>query len=95
MKTQIPVELKKQLQYMIRRVRMIMLLRGIVAVAGVLLAVVLAIMAVDATVVFYDQRVRWAFSLTGFALFAAALYKLLIAPLSRPISLTRMARVLE
>lgn len=95
MNTKISPELKKQLKRMIRRVRMIMLVRGLVAVAGVLIAVILAIMAIDATVVFYSQRVRWAFSLSGFALVAAAVYNFLVRPLIRPLSLTRMARVLE
>ena len=79
---------------MIRRVRVILLMRGLLAVAAVAVGAVLAIMAVDAAVVLMLPVVRWGFSLSGLALAAATAWSMLVLPLSRPLTLTRMARVL-
>jgi hypothetical protein len=52
----LPPELTAQLTRMIRRVRMILLARGILAVAAVTVGSILAIMGVDAAVVLYHPR---------------------------------------
>jgi hypothetical protein len=95
MKHTLPPELTAQLTRMIRRVRTILLTRGLLAVAAVAAGAVLAIMAIDAAVVLYHPAVRWAFSLAGLALAAATAWTMLVLPLARPLSITRMARVLE
>ncbi len=80
---------------MIRRVRLIVLIRGLLAVAAVLAGSVLAIMGVDAAVVLAYPAARWAFSLGGLGLTLATAWTLLLRPLAQPLTLTRMARVLE
>ena len=95
MKQNLPPELTAQLVRMIRRVRLILLARGLFAVAAVAVGAVLTIMAVDAAVVLYHPAVRWAFSLSGLALAGATAWAMLVRPLAQPLSLTRMARVLE
>ena len=71
MKTNLPPELTAQLTRMIRRVRVILLTRGLLAVVAVAVGAVLAIMAIDAAVVLYHPAVRWAFSLAGLVLASA------------------------
>ena len=95
MKQNLPPKLTAQLVRMIRRVRLILLARGLLAVAAVTVGAVLAIMAVDAAVVLYYPAVRWAFSLSGLALACATAWVMLVRPLAQPLTLTRMARVLE
>jgi len=91
----LPPEVTAQLKRMIRRVRLILLARGLLAVIAVALGAVLTIMAVDAAVVLVHPAARWAFSLAGLALAAATAWTLLARPLARPLTITRMARVLE
>jgi hypothetical protein len=91
----LPPELTAQLGRLIRRVRLILLARGLLATAAVAVGAVLAIMGVDAAVVLYHPAARWAFSLSGLALALATAWTMLVRPLSQPLTLTRMARVLE
>ena len=91
----LPHELSARLTRMIRRVRVILLTRGLLAVAAVAVGAVLAVMAIDAAVVLVHPASRWAFSMAGLALVAATAWSMLVLPLARPLSLTRMARVLE
>lgn len=91
----LPPEVTAQLKRMIRRVRLILLARGLLAVLAVALGAVLAIMAIDAAVVLIHPAARWAFSLAGLTLAAATAWTLLVRPLARPLTITRMARVLE
>lgn len=95
MKRNLPPELTAQLTRMIRRVRGILLMRGVLAVLAVATGAVLTVMAVDAAVVLYHPAARWGFSCAGLALVAATAWSMLVVPLSRPLTLTRMARVLE
>lgn len=90
-----PPELTRGLRKMIRRVRRIILLRGIMVTLGVLLAVVLAIMAIDAAVVISADSVRWGLSLAGFIFVATAAWNALLRPLCHSLTPFRMARVLE
>lgn len=95
MKQNLPPELTAQLVRMIRRVRLILLVRGLFAVAAVAVGAVLTIMAIDAAVVLYHPAVRWAFSLSGLAVACVTAWAMLVRPLAQPLTLTRMARVLE
>ncbi len=91
----LPPELTAQLARMIRRVRAILFGRGLLATAAVAVGALLAIMAVDAAVVLYHPAARWAFSLAGLGLVCATAWSMLLRPLTQPLTLTRMARVLE
>ncbi len=90
-----PPALVSGLKMMIHRVRRIMWLRGIVATAAVLLFSALAIMAVDATTMLESPAVRWGLWSAGLLLVLATAWTMLVKPLSKPLSLTKMARVLE
>ena len=91
----LPPELTAQLTRMIRRVRLILLARGLLSVAAVTVGAILAVMGIDAAVVLYLPAARWAFSLAGLALASATAWAQLVRPLTQPLTITRMARVLE
>ena len=91
----LPSELTARLQKMIWRVRRIVWLRGLLATAAVWLGCALAIMAVDAAVLIFSPAVRWGLSVLGLAAGLATAWSTLVRPLSRRLSITRMARVLE
>jgi hypothetical protein len=91
----LPPELAARLQTMIRRVRRIIWLRGLLATGAVLLGCALAIMAVDAAVLIFSPAIRWGLSGLGLVFTLATAWTVLVRPLSRRLTLTRMARVLE
>ncbi len=95
MKHPLPPELEKRLKRLIRRVRILLLLRGLMVVVAVAIVAILTIMASDAAVVLVNPIARWSFSLAGLLFTLATAWSLLLIPLIRPLSLTRMARVLE
>jgi hypothetical protein len=91
----LPPELTERLRSMIRRVRRIVWLRGLLATGAVMLGCALAIMAVDAAVLIFSPAVRWGLSGLGLAATLATAWSSLVRPLSQRLTLTRMARVLE
>jgi hypothetical protein len=91
----LPPELSGRLQAMINRVRRIIWIRGLLTSAAVLFGCSLVIMAIDAGVMIISPGVRWALSITALACVLATGWNALLRPLLRPLSLTRMARVLE
>ncbi|HQL51477.1 MAG TPA: hypothetical protein PLR91_09845, partial [Kiritimatiellia bacterium] len=66
----LPPELAGRLRRLIRRVRLLLLARGLLAVVAVATAAALAVMAIDAAVVLAHPAARWAFSLAGLTLTA-------------------------
>ena len=94
-KVELPPELLGRLNAMIRRVRAIQLLRGVLAVVGMALIATLMIMAVDAAVVIVSDAVRISFSVVGLVLVLLTAWVALVRPLSDRITPVRMARVLE
>lgn len=91
----LPPELTDGLRSMIRRVRRIILVRGIMTSLVALFACSLAIMAVDAGVTIVSSAVRWLLSTAALAIVLATAWHFLARPLLQPLTLTRMARVLE
>jgi len=92
----LPPELIGRLRKMIRRVRRIVWLRGLLATGAVLLGCALASMAVDAAVLIFSPTVRWGLFGLGLAATLATAWSALARPLlSQRLTLTRMARVLE
>ena len=91
----LPPELTGRLRTMIRRVRRIVWMRGLLATGAVALGCALAIMAVDAAVLIFSPTVRWGLSGLGLAATLATAWSSLVLPLSQRLTLTRMARVLE
>jgi hypothetical protein len=88
-------EIKRRLARLVWRVRGLLAARGLLAVLAVAAGAVLTVMAVDAAVVLVHPLARWALSLAGLAWVAATAWSMLVLPLARPLTLTRMARVLE
>jgi len=93
--SKLPPEITGRLRVMIRRVRRIIFLRGLLTSVAVLLGCSLAIMAIDAGVMIFSSGLRWALSLTGLVFVLATAWSSLVRPLMQPLSLTLMARVLE
>ncbi len=93
--SQLPQAILDKLQSMIRRVRRLLFIRGFFATLAVALCCVLAIMAIDATITIFSGIVRWILSLTGLAITLVAGWWFLVRPLSRKITLTHIARILE
>lgn len=91
----LPPELTDKLNAIIRRVRIIQLLRGILAVVGVAIACTLVIIAVDAAVTIYSDGIRALISLSGLVLTLLTAYIALVRPLTDKISPIRMARIIE
>ena len=94
-KVQLPPELLNRLNEMIRRVRTLQLLRGLLATAGVAVASALVIMGIDAAVLIYSDTVRVSLTLCGLALTLLTAYIALYRPLADKISPVRMARIVE
>lgn len=91
----LPPELTDKLKAIIRRVRIIQLLRGILAVVGVAVASTLAVIAIDAAVTIYSDGIRAAISCFGLILVLITGYIALVRPLCDKISPIRMARIIE
>ncbi|MEM9016098.1 MAG: hypothetical protein AAGC68_03730 [Verrucomicrobiota bacterium] len=92
---QLPTPILEKLDSMIARVRRIMLIRGLFATLAVGLACLLTIMVIDATFTLFTSSARWALSLFGSAITIVAAWWYLMRPLSRKLTLTHMARILE
>ncbi len=91
----LPRPILDKLRAIIGRVRRLLFLRGLSATVAVGLASLLAIMAIDATVTLFSGAARWALSLSGLAVTLVTAWWFLVRPLSRKITLTHIARILE
>jgi len=91
----LPGPILDKLEAMIRRVRRLLLIRGLFATLAVALGCLLVIMAVDAAVTLFSPTARWTLSLAGLAVTLVAAWWFLVRPLSRRLTLTHMARILE
>ncbi|MDC0312310.1 hypothetical protein OAM04_03720, partial [bacterium] len=93
--SQLPEPIQDKLKSLISRVRRLMLIKGIFATLAVAIGCLLVIMAIDATVTIFSNAARWALSLTGLAITLVAAWWFLVRPLSRKITMTSIARILE
>lgn len=91
----LPRPILDKLRAIIGRVRRLLFIRGFFATLAVGLACLLAIMGIDATVTLFSPAARWALSLSALAVTLATAWWFLIRPLSRKITLTHIARILE
>jgi len=92
---QLPQPIVDKLQSLINRARRLMLIRGLFATLAVALVCILIIMGIDAAVTLFSDSLRWALSLTGLAITCIAAWCFLVRPLSRRLTLTHIARVIE
>ncbi len=91
----LPQPILNKLRAIIGRVRRLLFIRGLSATLAVGLLCVLAIMAIDASFTLFSATARWALTLTGLAITAATAWWFLVRPLSKKITLTHIARILE
>jgi hypothetical protein len=91
----LPQPIARALRRLIRRIREVILVRGISAVIATAAASLLLIMAIDASVVLFSDLTRWLLTLSALGLTIASAIWLLILPLARTITLTGTARAIE
>ncbi|MFK5924640.1 MAG: hypothetical protein QM496_20885 [Verrucomicrobiota bacterium] len=91
----LPAPIVDKLRSLISRVRRLIFLRGLFATIAVGLISILIIMAIDASFTLFSDLARWSLSLCGLAFTLATAWHFLIRPLSRRITLTHIARILE
>ena len=92
---QLPPALAATLRQATRRIRRILFLRGLLAVAATALIALLIIMAVDAAVVIYNPVIRWGLSLAGLAAVLWVAGRVLVRPLTQRFSPSRIAALIE
>ncbi|MBQ9430479.1 MAG: hypothetical protein IJU44_02900 [Kiritimatiellae bacterium] len=88
-------DLERRLRRMMARVRAVIFTRGLLATVAVAVAGILTLMAVDAAVVLSSPAARWFGSAAVLAFTALTAWNALFRPLSQPLSLLKLARVLE
>ncbi|MCB1230778.1 MAG: hypothetical protein KDN19_10955 [Verrucomicrobiae bacterium] len=91
----LPKPILDKLRAIIGRVRRLLFIRGLSATLAVALVCVLAIMAIDASFTLFSSTARWALTLSGLAVTLATAWWFLVRPLSKRITLTHIARILE
>ncbi|MFB3891889.1 MAG: DUF4175 family protein [Phycisphaerae bacterium] len=93
--TDVPRPIVRTLKKLIRRSRMVVLVRGLCAVAAVATASLLAVMAIDRTVTIFASWPRWALTCSALAVTGLAALWFLIRPLARTFTMAGIARAIE
>lgn len=91
----LPEAIVRTLRRLIRRARLLIAVRGIGGVAALGVAALLLVMAVDAGVMIFSSRVRYALSLSALAVTTTGIVWLLVRPLARSFTLDGIARAIE
>ncbi|HUT35270.1 MAG TPA: DUF4175 family protein [Planctomycetota bacterium] len=91
----IPQAIVEKLTRLIRRVRWLIVLRGVCAIAATAIGSLLAVMAIDASVTLFSLTTRWALTLSAYGLTALAAAWFLVRPLAHSFTLTGTARAIE
>ena len=91
----LPQPIVDVLKRAIRRRRNILLLRGLLAIAAVALGVLLGLMAIDIGVTIVSTTARWLLSAAALLIVLGAAAVFLVYPLSRRMSLIRMAQLVD
>ena len=92
---QLPPELSATLQRATRRIKRILLLRGLLAVTATTLIALLAVIAIDASFVLYSQLLRLGLSLVGLSAVVWVAMRQLVRPLLQPYSPAKIATLIE
>lgn len=92
---QLPPELSATLQRATRRIKRILLLRGLLAVTATTLLALLAIIAIDASFVIYSELLRVGLSLIGLSAVVWVATRQLVHPLLQPYSPAKIATLIE
>lgn len=91
----LPPALADVLATIVRRRRLLVLVRGVAAVAAVAIGSLLIVMGLDHLLTIVSPLWRWALTGTGLAATVLAAWTLLVRPLSRPLSLKQAARLVD
>ena len=91
----IPPEIARKLDQSVRRVRSILLFRGICMVTAVAVASMLGIMAIDAMVTIFSHGVRWGLWAAAVGATGATAWFALVKPLRRRFSAWEIAALIE
>jgi len=91
----LPDPIIRTLRRMVRRARLVILLRGVFAVAAVAAGAVLTVMAVDYAVTIRADWPRWVLSILAVGAVALTLLWFLVRPLARSLTLAGIARAIE
>ncbi|MBM4040792.1 MAG: hypothetical protein FJ290_19990 [Planctomycetes bacterium] len=91
----IPQPIVDKLRRLIRRVRWLIVLRGVCAIAATGIGSLLAVMAVDASVTLFSLTTRWMLTLSAYGLTALAAAWFLVRPLAHSFTLAGTARAIE
>ncbi len=92
---ELPRPIVDALRQVIRRLRRIILLRGVAALAAVTIGSILVVMAIDASVVIFSQVSRWILTLLVFGAAIAVAVWFLARPLAKTLTLTGIALAIE
>ena len=91
----VPQPIARALRRLIHRVRGVILLRGVSAVAATALDALLLVMGIDAGFTLFSETFRWVLTLSALAVTVAVAMWLLILPMAKTITLTGIARAIE
>ena len=91
----VPEPIAKVLRRLIRRIRAVILIRGLAAVIATAVAGILLVMAIDASLTLFGQASRWALTLLALGVTAGVAVWFLMLPLARALTLTDIARAIE
>jgi len=94
-RSDVPKQLEQRLSQLIRRARLVMLVKGLLAVVSMAVLLLLLGMAVDASVTIFTIAPRVLLSGCLLAGLLASIYLFLVRPLQRSFSLTGIARMIE
>ncbi|MBQ1568324.1 MAG: hypothetical protein IIZ70_00290, partial [Kiritimatiellae bacterium] len=92
---QLPKEISSKLKAAARRVRRIVLVRGLCATIAVFTVAILIVMAVDAMVVIFSPFVHWGLWLAVVAATVVTAWRTIVQPLSIPLTPARIAALVE
>ncbi|MDA3798316.1 MAG: hypothetical protein PF692_04455 [Kiritimatiellae bacterium] len=93
--TKLPESIVKSLTELIERIKLILWIRGSLAVLAVVVVSILIVMGIDAATIIISPIYRWGLSSLVLVSFLIALYFYLYKPLTQPFTLTRVARFVE
>ncbi len=91
----LPAPIAEKLAFAARRIRRIILMRGLFKVFSLAMLSFLAVMAIDATTMLLSELVRWLLSSAAFAVVCLGASRFLFRPLRRRLSPAEIARVIE
>ena len=91
----VPKPIVQKLTRAIRRIRALIVLRGLCATVATALGALLVVMAIDATITIFSATWRWLLSMAAYGAAIAVALWYLVRPLARSFTLAGIARAIE